>query len=105
MARIFTPVPALLRGLPLDPDDPDDPYVFRLDLAMFGMPTVRIVFGRDVSGPAVVHVDLPGQPLSLYRQRPTAGAWAVGIASLGVLAGATAAMTVARRRRGTPAGP
>ncbi len=104
MARILTPVPALLRGLPLDPDDRDDPYVFRLDLSRFGMPSVRIVFGRDVSRPAVVHVDLPGQPLSLYRQRPAAGARAVGIASIGVLAGAAAAMTVARRRRGTPAG-
>jgi CubicO group peptidase (beta-lactamase class C family) len=98
-ARILTPVPSLLRGLPLHPDEPDDPYVFRLDLSTFGMPTVRIVFGCHVAGPAVVHVDLPGQPLSLYRQRTTNGARAAGVASLGVLAGATAAMTVARRRR------
>jgi len=102
MARILPPVPVLLRGLPLHPDDRDDPYVFRLDLSMFGMPAVRIVFGRDVAGAPVVHVDLPGQPLSLYRQRPTNGARAVGIASLAVLVGATAAMTVARRRRHRP---
>ena len=33
MVRLLTPVPALLRGLPLQPDDARDPYVFRLDLS------------------------------------------------------------------------
>ena len=33
MVRLLTPVPALYRGLPLHPDDPTDPYVFRLDLS------------------------------------------------------------------------
>ena len=32
MLRLFSPVPALLAGLQLWPDDPDDPYAFRVDL-------------------------------------------------------------------------
>src|SRR3954449_8891669 len=37
MIRVSTPVPALSRGLPLHPDDEDDPYMFRLDLSEQGM--------------------------------------------------------------------
>ena len=36
MVRLLTPVPALYRGLPLQPDDKTDPYVFRLDLSRSG---------------------------------------------------------------------
>ena len=52
MVRLLTPVPALYRGLPLQPDDAADPYVFRLDLSPFGMSPVRVVFGRVVDGRA-----------------------------------------------------
>ena len=73
MIRALTPIPALYRGLPLHPDDEDDPYVFRLDLSGFGRAPLRVVFGRDVrSGAAAIHADLGGQPLSLIR-RPTEG--------------------------------
>ena len=95
MARILTPVPALLRGLPLDPDDETTRTCSASTCRDSGCRTVRIVFGRDL-GAAVVACRPPGQPLSLHRQRPTAGARGVGTASLGVLAGAAAAMTVAR---------
>jgi CubicO group peptidase (beta-lactamase class C family) len=100
MVRILTPVPALLRGLPLRPDDRDDPRVFRLDLSSFGMPSVRVVFQRDADRARAVHVDLPGQPLSLYRARTPE---VVGTAALafGAVASATAAAAVVRRRRGT----
>ena len=30
--RTLSPIPALYRGLRLHPDDPDDPYIFRIDL-------------------------------------------------------------------------
>lgn len=67
--RLLTPVPALYRGIPLHPDDEADPYVFRLDLSRFGMPTVRLVFDvDDRDGPAAIHTDLGGQPISLYRR-------------------------------------
>jgi CubicO group peptidase (beta-lactamase class C family) len=69
MIRGLTPIPALYRGLPLHPDDEDDPDVFRLDLSAFGLSTVRVVFGRDAEGHATaIHADMGGQPLSLIRR-------------------------------------
>ena len=67
--RGLTPIPALFRGVPLHPDDRDDPDVFRLDLSAFrGMSTVRLVFGRDPSGRVnAIHADMGAQPLSLLR--------------------------------------
>jgi CubicO group peptidase (beta-lactamase class C family) len=98
MIRALTPIPALYRGLPLHPDDGDDPYAFRLDLSGLGMSTVRVVFGRDVaSGTAAIHADLGGQPLSLIR-RPTEGRRAPLTAALGALLVAAAARSVTRRR-------
>jgi CubicO group peptidase (beta-lactamase class C family) len=99
MIRALTPIAALYRGLPLYPDDEDDPYIFRLDLSGFGQGTVRVVFGRDVAGDtAVVHADLGGQPLTLVR-RPAAGARAPLTAALGALLVAAAARSVTRRHR------
>jgi len=70
------------------------------------MATVRVVFGRDGRhGVTAVHVDLPGQPLSLLK-RPAArnsGAWPN--AALGVLAVATVVAATRRRRRKTRKGP
>jgi hypothetical protein len=66
VVRAATPVPALARGLPLHPDDEDDPFVFRLDLSELGMSSVRVVFGRDTHSAApAVHTALGGQPMSL----------------------------------------
>ena len=74
MVRLLTPVPALYRGFPLQPDDETDPYVFRLDLSPYG----------DAAGPGRIrarssmvvrpriHTDLGGQPWSLIRV-PDAG--------------------------------
>jgi CubicO group peptidase (beta-lactamase class C family) len=100
MIRALAPIPALYRGLPLHPDDENDPYVFRLDLSGLGMGTVRVVFGRDVaSGTAAVHTSLGGQPLSLIR-RPTEGrARAPLAAALGALLVATATRSVKRSRQ------
>ena len=67
--RALAPVPALFRGVVLHPDDPEDPYAFRVDLSALGMASVRIVFGRDTtSGVVALHADLGGQPLSLVRR-------------------------------------
>ena len=100
MIRGLAPIPALYRGLPLHPDDEDDPYVFRLDLSGLGMSTVRVVFGRDLaSGTAAIHVDPGGQPLSLIR-RPTEGRARGPLATaLGALLVATATRSVTRRRQ------
>ena len=42
--RPVTALPALARGPPLHPDDPGDPYVFRIDLSSLGLGTSRVVF-------------------------------------------------------------
>jgi CubicO group peptidase (beta-lactamase class C family) len=99
MIRALAPIPALYRGVPLHPDDEDDPYVFRLDLSGLGMETLRVVFGRDLaSDTAAIHAELGGQPVSLVR-RPTArraSPWlGAGLAALAV-----AAATRPTRRRG-----
>ncbi len=44
MLRPLTPVPAIRRGMRLNPDDPDDPYVFRVDFSGLGKGTLRVAF-------------------------------------------------------------
>jgi CubicO group peptidase (beta-lactamase class C family) len=67
--RLLTPIPTLYRGLPLDPCDVSDPYVFRLDLSRFGMKPVRLIFDREsMSGRRVIHTDLGGWPITLHEQ-------------------------------------
>ncbi len=98
MVRVLTPVPALWRGFPLYPDDPQDPFVFRLDLSALGIPAVRVVFsGADAADTTAAHIDLGSEPLSLYRQPATSGrSRATGaICALAVVTAATAM----RRRR------
>jgi Beta-lactamase len=100
MIRALTPVPALYRGLPLHPDDADDPYIFRLDLSGFGQGTMRVVFGRDnASDTAAIHSDLGGQPVSLIRRPTEDRARAPLTAALGGLLVAAAARSVLRRRQ------
>jgi len=45
--KALTPVPALRRGLPLLPDDPKDPYAFRVDLSSTGLGALPVVFTVD----------------------------------------------------------
>ena len=105
MVRLLTPVPMLYRGLPLDPDDPTDPYVFRLDLSPFGMPPVRAAFGRAVDGRATeIHTDLGGQPWSLIRARDagtTRRAWLRPAAGALAVAGVVKAVRRHQRRAST----
>jgi hypothetical protein len=66
--RVLTPVPALLRGLPLHPDNPSDPRVFRIDLSRFGLGTGRIIFRRDSrTDMMAMYFDL--HPLTMYKGR------------------------------------
>ena len=100
MIRALTPVPALYRGLPLHPDDADDPYVFRLDLSGFGAGTLRLVFGRDVAtGAAAIHADPGGQPVTLIKRPSRRRVRAPLTAALGTLLVAAAARSVRRGRR------
>lgn len=98
MLRLLTPVPALYRGVPLHPDDENDPYVFRIDLAEFGMATARIVFSREAGlGTTALHSDLG--VLSLHRQQATKATSVTTTAIAARLVGTTAIALRRRRRR------
>ncbi|HET9140759.1 serine hydrolase domain-containing protein [Actinophytocola sp.] len=77
--RVLTPIPTLYRGLALHPDDPTDPYAYRIDLTRYGIGTARILFT-----PNKVHLDL--LPLTLHKRPPatTPRLWA--LATLATLA-------------------
>src|SRR6185312_14624251 len=103
MLRVLTPVPALYGGLPLHPDDDTDPYVFRLDLSRFALPTVRLVFGHDAGvGTSVVHTDLGSQPVSLDKQ-PAARIPRLPVTGALSALAVAGAVTAIRRRRRRPA--
>lgn len=94
--QLLTPVPALLRGLPLHPDDDADPYVFRVDPSQFGLPTARIVFSHDGATAAAMHLDI--FPVSLRRATPASAprprlAAAIAASVAATTAAATAAAT------------
>jgi len=91
------PVPAVRRGLPLDPDGAD-PDVFRIDLSPLGAGPSRVVFSRDHDGHvAALHLTLV--PMTFVK-RPDATnprPWVDGALAVG--AAATLVGRVARGRR------
>lgn len=98
MLRVRLPVPAVWRGLPLEPDDPADPRAFRLDLARFGMGEVRLRFRRDpVSGRKVMHTDLGNQPISF--EVAAGGSHAIPRRVVVAAAAIAGAVALARSRR------
>ena len=93
MLRPLLPIPAMRKGLRLFADDPDDPYVFRIDMSDLAKGTMRVVFDSE-PGPAprrlVMYADV-------LRKRPDnrhPSRWAKG-----VLAVVGTAMLVRRVRR------
>ncbi|MFD7665003.1 serine hydrolase domain-containing protein [Streptomyces sp. NPDC059788] len=66
MLRSLIPVPMMVRGIPLHPDDADDPYAFRIDLSRYGIGKARIVFSHEPkTGNTALHF-VP-IPLSLHK--------------------------------------
>ena len=95
MMRVLSPIPMLYGGFPLHPDDDNDPYVFRVDLAGFGMDTGRVIFSREPGrGTTAVHFEFG--PLSFQKQPASKNPrlWATGV--LGVLAVAATTGAVVR---------
>jgi CubicO group peptidase (beta-lactamase class C family) len=102
--RFLTPIPQLYRGLSLHPDDPADPYSFRIDMSAFGMGSSKVVFSRNADGRSRLHLDL--MPLSLDRQSAASNPRWLLAGALGT-AGLLGALSIARRRTklGTPSHP
>jgi hypothetical protein len=101
--RPVTPVPALARGLPLHPDDPGDPYVFRIDLSSLGLGISRVVFSRSSHAAVTAfHLDLDVALLSFDKQSAARDPryWAGGV--VGVVAAAGTANAVRRHRQYAP---
>lgn len=74
MLQPASPVPALVRGMLLHPDDAGDPWVFRIELPGLGLGTSRVVFTRSPGGGvASMHVGLEVGPVS-FDKRPGAPA-------------------------------
>ena len=95
--RSLGPVPALLKGLPLHPDDPEDPYAFRFELPGFGV-TMPMIFSREPAvGTTAVHFVV--MPLSAHKRpdRTNPRRWITG-----ALAAGAVAVAVRRRRRDAP---
>lgn len=94
--RVLTPMPGAYRVLALHPDDPSDPYVFRIDLSRFGLGTLRLVFTREPGGRVTAVHLAEGKPLSARKRPATTNPrlWATG--ALGALAVATTARAVRR---------
>ena len=97
MVRMLTPVPVFYQGFPLLPDDPEDPYVFRIDLARFGLGTTRIVFRQDGGRTTRLHLEV--MPMTLHKGSDASNPrrWATG-AAVGLTALAAGRRVVRARR-------
>jgi hypothetical protein len=97
MLRMLTPVPMFYRGFPLLPDDPDDPYVFRVDLAGWGLGSMRIVFRQDAGRTTLLHLEI--MPMTLHKGPDAMNPrrWATGVAA-GAAALAVGGRVVRKRR-------
>lgn len=99
--RFLAPIPPLLHGFPLYPDDPADPYAFRMDMRDVGMATSRVVFSRE-PGVATGAVHLEMMPLMLRKQPASTNPRRWAMAAVAGLAAAYAATRARpRRRRGS----
>lgn len=68
MLRFLTPMPALALGLPLLPDDVDDPHAHRIDLPGEDTEPIRAVFAQGPDG-ATDRLCLDIMPLVLRKRR------------------------------------
>jgi hypothetical protein len=98
LMRLLSPIPALYKGFVLHPDDPDDPYAFRVELPWFG--SGRVVFSRTAGGSAVTALHVEIGPLT-FRKRPAAAnprLWVSGGSAVFGAAAATAGIRYLTRR-------
>jgi hypothetical protein len=86
LMKPLTPVPAMRKGMRLHPDNPDDPYAFRIDMSELGQGTVPVVFTRpDGTGNNQLLMDMIAfqkRPDARNPRRLATGALAAGAAAL-----------------------
>jgi CubicO group peptidase (beta-lactamase class C family) len=96
MLKPLTPIPALRRGFRLYPDDPDDPWLFRVYFPEFGM-DLRVVFARGRGQKRAMRLFVN---LMSFQRRPDLGnprRWATGALTAGTAA--VAIRSVVRHHR------
>jgi hypothetical protein len=85
MLKPLTPIPSMRRGFRLYPDDPDDPWVFRIYFPEFGM-NLRVVFDGGSNQGAATRLLLD---LMSFERRPDFGnprPWVMGSLAAGTAA-------------------
>ena len=95
MLKPLHPIPAIRRGMRLYPDDPGDPWAFRVEMPEYGI-NLRVVFSQSPENGRTVTRLLTD--MFSFRKRPDARN-PRRLAGGALLAGATA-ITVHRRREG-----
>ena len=98
----MTPLPPMRNGLRLYPDDPTDPYVFRVDFSAMGLGDLRVVFASDVGGGPPRRLLLDGMAFEKRHPLRNPRLWARALAAGATAAAATAAATRSRRSRTSP---
>jgi hypothetical protein len=100
MLKPLTPIPAMRRGFRLYPDDPDDPWSFRVYFPEFGM-DLRVGFARGRGPRMATHLFVN---LMSFERRPDFGnprRWATGALTAGTAAVAIRSVVQHRRSRRT----
>ena len=96
MLKPLTPIPAMRRGFRLYPDDPDDPWLFRVHFPEFGL-DLRVVFASGRGQRRATHLFVN---LMSFERRPDFGNprhWATGVLTAGTAA--VAIRSVVQHRR------
>jgi CubicO group peptidase (beta-lactamase class C family) len=88
LLRPLSVIPTVRAGFALHPDDPHDPYVFRVDCAEIGKGTFRVAFRHGADSEAIAFeglgMSLRKRPDALNPKRLAGGAAAAGAAGLAV---------------------
>jgi CubicO group peptidase (beta-lactamase class C family) len=88
LLRPLSVIPTVRAGFTLRPDDPDDPYMFRVDCAEIGKSTFRVGFRHGADSEAIefegLGMSLRKRPDALNPGRLAGGAAAAGAAGLAV---------------------
>jgi hypothetical protein len=86
LLKPLTPIPAMRRGLRLYPDDPDDPWVFRVEIPEYGKSS-RVVFsGRPEEGGAAMRLLMEVMSLQKRPEVRNPRLWLNGVLAAGAAA-------------------